>query len=118
MAYKDPEQQKAYLKDWYQRNKGSVRIRTKVNKTGYKKRNREFLWKIKTNSPCTDCGKKFHPVAMDFDHLQNKDESVSCLANNGACIETLKKEIAKCELVCSNCHRVRTYNRYHGNVVE
>jgi hypothetical protein len=62
--------------------------------------------------PCADCGGTFHPVAMDFDHVRGeKLNEVSTLLRTGSSLETLKAEIAKCDVVCSNCHRVRTFTR-------
>ena len=48
---------------------------------------------------------------MDFDHLGSKKQTIARLANSEASIKTIKQEIAKCELVCSNCHRLRTWQR-------
>lgn len=64
--------------------------------------------------PCADCGRKFPRVAMDFDHVRGeKKRDVAQMVNGAWSIETLLEEIAKCELVCSNCHRVRTALRNH-----
>jgi hypothetical protein len=61
------------------------------------------------NVPCVDCGEKFHPCAMDFDHIEsNKIANVSMLAK-GHSWEKIKQEIDKCEIVCANCHRIRTW---------
>lgn len=59
--------------------------------------------------PCVDCGGEFPPVAMDFDHRDGEQKigNISLLVNQGS-EHALMKEIAKCDLVCSNCHRVRT----------
>ena len=62
------------------------------------------------DKPCTDCGNKFPPCAMDFDHVKGK-KAFNIASNHTASLEKLKKELDKCELVCSNCHRVRTHNR-------
>lgn len=74
---------------------------------------REFIAELKSH-PCHDCGGKFHACAMDFDHLEgeSKIDSISTLMRNmRVTLKRLKEEVAKCELVCANCHRVRTYNR-------
>lgn len=76
-----------------------------------RERNREYVRKIKESNPCTDCKEHYHYSQMDFDHLSNKKYSVAKLANSEASIKTIKKEIEKCELVCSNCHRIRTWIR-------
>lgn len=60
--------------------------------------------------PCADYGGRFPIEAMDFDHLEDKQALISKLvytAGTGRLVE----EIAKCEVVCSNCHRVRTSRR-------
>jgi len=65
------------------------------------------------NNPCVDCGGRFHPCAMDFDHLDGttKRATVSELVSKAKPLEVILAEVAKCELVCSNCHRVRTFTR-------
>jgi hypothetical protein len=62
--------------------------------------------------PCVDCGGRFHPAAMQFDHLPgtSKRDDVSDLVKHG-CVGLARAEILKCELVCANCHAVRTYSR-------
>lgn len=77
---------------------------------------RELLCKAKQR-PCADCGVEYPPYVMDFDHVRGeKLAAVSRVATtkNRATIEA---EIAKCDVVCSNCHRIRTWNRQqHGNL--
>ena len=62
--------------------------------------------------PCTDCGNTFPTICMDFDHLPlyTKSKAISNAVRKYS-FDRLKGEIAKCELVCSNCHRVRTEKR-------
>jgi phenylalanyl-tRNA synthetase alpha subunit len=43
--------------------------------------------------------------------LKNKKYNVSRMIHDGFSWKAIKKEIEKCEVVCANCHRVRTYNR-------
>lgn len=64
---------------------------------------------IKAERPCYDCGGMFPPECMDFDHLRDKKFTIG----QATCrpLEELRQEIDKCQLVCSNCHRVRTKNR-------
>lgn len=79
-----------------------------------KERNIEFQNKvseIKESSPCTDCGNYYPSVVMDFDHIEdNKIANVSKLIKYGSWTK-IQEEISKCELVCSNCHRIRTRDR-------
>lgn len=75
---------------------------------------RAFIDPIKLVSGCVDCGFKAHPAALDFDHLPGHVKSF----NLGSVNDILRRprsevlaEIAKCEVVCSNCHRIRTVTR-------
>lgn len=65
------------------------------------------------SQPCTDCGCTFPPVSMDFDHISNKIKGISYMVT--CSWESIQREIEKCELVCANCHRVRTWNRLHNS---
>lgn len=98
-------QMKAYTKNWRLANPD----KRKRSDKAFKQRKRLFFWNLKRN-PCTDCGIVYHPVSMDFDHLPQYKK----LSNNGftAMSKTrILAEIKKCELVCANCHRVRTWRR-------
>ena len=60
---------------------------------------------------CVDCGYSANAFALDFDHKPefHKHNEVAQLA---ACSwRTILEEIAKCDLVCANCHRIRTMSR-------
>ena len=67
------------------------------------------------NKPCADCGKPYPHYVMDFDHVDPlaKGGGISELAHAGLRSKALE-EIKKCAVVCSNCHRTRTWNRAHG----
>jgi hypothetical protein len=63
--------------------------------------------------PCTDCGGVFPACVMDFDHVRGVKEFD--LSKGGSKTwSALVEELSKCEVVCSNCHRIRTSNR-HGS---
>lgn len=65
---------------------------------------------LKIGRPCTDCGNVFPPECMDFDHVRGKKfRKLSAMCYYSDAI--LLKEVAKCELVCANCHRIRTEAR-------
>jgi hypothetical protein len=72
-------------------------------------RNKAIVEELKSQ-PCVDCGRSYPIEAMDFDHLEDKEELISKLVYTAG-TERLLSEIAKCEVVCSNCHRVRTARR-------
>lgn len=75
---------------------------------------RQLIDKLKA-SPCVDCGGSFPPVAMDFDHVRGtKKFNIAKIGGSQMSTEVLLEEVAKCELVCANCHRVRTQQRGQG----
>lgn len=65
------------------------------------------------DKPCKDCGGKFHFSAMDLDHRPGvkKVGSVSEMIARGRPSSEVKREAEKCDVVCANCHRVRTWKR-------
>ncbi|QWT29991.1 HNH endonuclease [Streptomyces phage TunaTartare] len=60
--------------------------------------------------PCADCGVSYPYYVMDFDHLENKEFNISEFKSRYGWTR-LKKEIDKCDVVCANCHRIRTFER-------
>lgn len=62
--------------------------------------------------PCADCGGHFPPCAMDFDHVRG-EKSFGIGACSRRNFDAVLAEIAKCDVVCANCHRIRTWNRSH-----
>lgn len=67
----------------------------------------------KLQKGCVVCGYNEHYIALDFDHLPGHDKvnNIAVLCARGNTWETIKREIDKCEVVCSNCHRIRTWER-------
>ncbi len=71
---------------------------------------REFLDDMKKGRSCIDCGENHPSPCMEFDHVRGeKVAGVSSMINWRR--EAVLKEAAKCDLVCVNCHRVRTDER-------
>ncbi len=106
----------AYHSNYYQKNKNKFRVAAKERRDGL----RAKLWEYKSLRSCTDCGNSFHPYAMEFDHIDpsQKVRDISALVLNYCWNwDKILTEIAKCELVCAICHRVRTYNRLNAGMV-
>lgn len=79
--------------------------------TGRSLRSKRFAWLDEVKAkPCEDCGNRFPPECMDFDHInpRTKKFAVSSAAVGGRSVDAVQVEIAKCRLVCANCHRIRT----------
>lgn len=72
---------------------------------------REFLADYKLKHGCKDCGYRARYEALDFDHLPQFKKSFQLSQVNAHSQERLLREISKCEVVCANCHRVRTADR-------
>lgn len=116
MSFKDPEKQrKAHRKAnqrHYLNNSAQYAQRTRDKRNEFRKR----IDDLKTNKPCADCGVIYPPYVLDFDHRpgSGKISNVSRLASFGS-TAALLAEIAKCDLVCANCHRERTHARQVGS---
>jgi hypothetical protein len=71
---------------------------------------------------CTDCKlqiTKTNFVAFQFDHLDRttKIAKIADMVKGTYKISDIDIEIAKCEMVCANCHAIRTYyRRDHDNL--
>lgn len=80
----------------------------KCNKIKHKKR-RQLIDSIKMEKGCERCGYREHPCALDFAHKTDtiKLFDVSKLLCRN--IEKIYAEIAKCRILCSNCHRLETH---------
>ena len=80
-----------------------------------KARRREVVREAK-ESGCVDCGLVLpdYPEVFEFDHVRpGKVKSVALWMTSGT-EDDLRAEISRCDVVCANCHRIRTVNRPHG----
>lgn len=77
-----------------------------------RKEYQKIIRDIKTNAYCKDCNKQYPYYVLDFDHIKDKKFTIGHFYKASS-KEKLLEEISKCELVCSNCHRIRTHNRKH-----
>lgn len=111
MPYKNKADQKKCAAKHYENNKDIVKSRAVTFKKMSRKRNRKFVDDFLSENPCIDCGES-DIVVLEFDHIgTDKAMDVSMMVSNGTGIERLKKEIAKCQVRCANCHRRITRKR-------
>lgn len=109
--------QKAYHSTWSRTKKAVTRRRERQRENSRKLRS--LLEDLKS-VPCADCGQRYPFYVMDFDHVSGKKrfsiaharQHLSSLSSS-----TLMREIKKCEVVCSNCHRERTWKRQQCSLV-
>lgn len=66
---------------------------------------------------CDNCGFKGNVACYDFHHINPKEKKFSVNAVNLANKKwkIVKQELDKCQLLCSNCHRL-TYNNYDNSI--
>jgi hypothetical protein len=104
MPLKNKEDQKEYVDQWY---KDNLERKLAYARNAYDQGN-ERLRKIK-RKPCHDCGNVFPAYTMQFDH--NRDKLFNLSKAQTKKWELVLKEIEKCEIVCANCHSIRTHKR-------
>lgn len=68
--------------------------------------------------PCKDCGGTFKPHQMDFDHRDPAMKSFNVMAGRAMLMATSKvlAEVAKCDVVCVNCHRLRSREQHRARL--
>ena len=74
-------------------------------------------WMIELKSkPCADCAQTFEVCCMDFDHREGtvKSNNLGTMFSNHHSRILIQAELDKCDLVCANCHRIRTRDRRIG----
>lgn len=120
MAYKDKNKQRQANRDHYQRNLTSERKRLGDLRRRYRHRYQEAV-RIAKSVPCADCKVSYPYYVMDLDHVRGeKVADINALARVHRGIKglrALEDEIKKCEAVCANCHRMRSYIRMTQGLV-
>jgi len=115
MTEVDIEKRKQYQRAYYLANPDKFKKYRDDNwyknrKPKYERR-KYWLSKYKVAKGCQSCGYNKSPVALDFDHTEdNKIAPVGTMLSNYK-LKVVFKEIRKCTLLCSNCHRIITYDR-------
>lgn len=107
MPCKDPEKNRANVKRHYEANKEYYRQKN----TKARLRKAEYI-REQRQQPCADCGIEYPFYVMEFDHIDPKQKEYSIAGMTNASWTKIKAEIQKCELICANCHAIRTYNRH------
>ena len=101
MPFKDPEYRRVYRRKWYKNNKKSEIAHVQRRKKDIKR----WLWEHKKSLKCSICSES-HPAIIDFHHKEGKKEKgVSQMLVDGYSIDRIKQELAKCDILCANCHR-------------
>lgn len=97
--------QRPYNVEYYRRNRDLELQRVRVRQAGMV----ELLRDLR-REPCADCGGQFKPHQMDFDHRDPSTKSFNVMTGRAMLMSTKRilEEVAKCDIVCANCHQMRT----------
>jgi len=101
----------AYGREYYRKNREAQKARLLRNTAARRADNKRQMIEYLRAHPCVDCGES-DIVVLQFDHLADKEREVSSMLAGGWSWAAIEKEIAKCEIRCANCHRLRTALRY------
>lgn len=98
---------------WYKRRcvKDGYRKMLRLQGREMHERVMEFVREYKLENGCSRCGYAEHHVALDFDHI-NGEKKLNISSTKS--ISQAKLEMKKCQVLCSNCHRIVTYDRARG----
>jgi len=95
---------KDYYSDYVRKHKGAYK---EYARTTRKKIRQEVFDYLKSH-PCVDCGES-NPVVLEFDHVRGQKRChLSHMIRRGYGLKVVRDEIKKCEIRCSNCHKIRT----------
>jgi 5-methylcytosine-specific restriction endonuclease McrA len=96
-----------YNNDYYQKTKERRCVRKRETVASRRKNNLLKKCAYLKSKKCAICGES-DPIVLEFDHLHEKRNSISMMLSYSW--ESIVKEIGKCQILCANCHRRKTYN--------
>ena len=97
-------------RDYYHKNRYRQLALALIRKKKSYYLKRAVVNKLK-DKPCADCKKTYPHYVMDFDHNDDNDKVGDIAHMLSFSLETIKEEISKCDVVCANCHRIRTFKK-------
>lgn len=100
----------AYGKVYYRANREAQKARLLRNVQATREQNRLRTVEYLLRHPCVDCGNA-DIVVLQFDHMRDKTADIARLVASGRTWAAIVREIEKCEVRCSNCHRRKTAQR-------
>ena len=109
MPYADHEEHLQAQRNHYKKNK-KLYIKQQRDRREVK---RQWAREYKVARGCTKCGEN-HPAVLDFHHLKGSNKEM-CMSEAVYQLskERVEKEAAKCEILCSNCHRKQHWEEKH-----
>src|SRR3989304_776656 len=104
----------AYMRGWYQNHKVQHLKAVRRSKVARKARLAAIVRALKER-PCLDCQQTYPVPVMEFDHRSEKWKPVPALIAGSYSLVKIMREIERCDVVCANCHRLRTWRRNQQN---
>lgn len=100
-----------YIKSHYDRNRQYYIAKAHTRNLRTKAEINKYVWTYLRTHPCVDCGET-NAIVLEFDHRESeiKVGEISGMLKDRGVLETIIKEIAKCDVRCANCHRRKTAN--------
>lgn len=100
---------KKFNRKVYERRSEVKKEQVKSDKLRRVAESKQFIWDYLLTHPCVQCGER-DPIVLEFDHIKGrKVRAVSDMAILGYSIDSIREEIEKCQVLCSNCHRRKTH---------
>ncbi|GHO77380.1 hypothetical protein KSD_51510 [Ktedonobacter sp. SOSP1-85] len=115
MAFGSDEERKAYYraynKIWYQKHKKRIIEDRNHRRNDLKERFNQY----KLTLSCIRCGES-HPACLHFHHRNPADKDFAMrdiIGRSYISAARLEKKIAKCDVLCGNCHAIHHWNESH-----
>jgi hypothetical protein len=101
----DLEKKRVRWRRWYRRNTEKYNAYSRIKKAKRRKEMREWIRSIKSKLQCVSCGES-DPDCLDFHHVDPNEKlrAISAMIDDYS-KEAIEAEMAKCIVLCSNCHR-------------
>ena len=115
MPYKDADKRRAYNRR-YQKVYYANNAKKRKTEVALRRKNiRRWYDEIRRESNCSECGLSGEtcPWLLEYHHrvAGTKTAGVSHLVSNGYSRKRIEEEMAKCDILCSNCHRIHHYEQ-------
>lgn len=94
-----------YLRDWKREHTGQLANRKKITRDKHR-----TMAMSELGGQCADCSINDERVLV-FDHVPGETKVRNVASLFGGAWSKVAAEIAKCDLVCANCHAIRTRER-------
>lgn len=103
---------RAIVREHYATNRPYYLAKARRRQQAVVEETRRWLIDYLARHPCLDCGNADLRV-LEFDHRDRKTKAaaVSVLARAGYSLARVQAEVAKCDVRCANCHRIRTHEQ-------